>query len=335
MLQDVARLSHPEFNGRQTGTPDDRRSALWVATNFHSLGLLPAGTDALGPGNELWAQTGPVFTVQIGDKTVLDLPVGAGSGQSQVGRDYLPILDSPSVSLSAPIVFVGYGISDPTRGFDEYAEVDVRNRIVLFLRGKPERYPQPVAQADKERIARGKGSVAFLTLQGPVLSAYEVRRGSSPAPVASYALSSEDERPLPGCWISTEAGELLLSNDGRSLREVQERINTTLKPHSFAGGSVARLEWESRRHRLCWKTPSLSAPTAIISDARLDSFLPEPMTMLRVRPSFWKSRGHWHHQGCDSNDRFSSSHSAERNRTFWVPDFTYAGQSGHWLAPSP
>src|SRR5574341_1940944 len=35
MLEDVTRFSQPEFNGRQTGTTDDRRTALLVATLFH------------------------------------------------------------------------------------------------------------------------------------------------------------------------------------------------------------------------------------------------------------------------------------------------------------
>jgi len=247
MLQDVVRLSHPEFNGRQTGTPDDRRTALWVATLFHSLGLHPTGTEVLGPGDEPWAQTRPIPTVQIGEDTQLELTVGAAAIQARVGRDYLPVLDSPSVSLSAPVLFAGYGISDPASGLDEYEGLDVRNRIVLFLRGKPERYPQPVTQADKERVARAKGALAFLTLQGPVLSGYEARRGSSSAPVASYTLSPGDERPLPGCWISTEVGEQLLAIEGRTLREIQERLNGTLRPQSFASNALARLSWDSVR----------------------------------------------------------------------------------------
>jgi hypothetical protein len=46
----------------------------------------------------------------------------------------------PSAELEASIVFVGYGISDPAGGLDDYAGIDVRNKVVLFLRGKPERY---------------------------------------------------------------------------------------------------------------------------------------------------------------------------------------------------
>ncbi|MEK6525404.1 MAG: hypothetical protein AABZ22_00880, partial [Nitrospirota bacterium] len=47
MLADVAHLSSPDFNGRQTGTADDLGSSLFVAERFKSLGLQPAGTEVL------------------------------------------------------------------------------------------------------------------------------------------------------------------------------------------------------------------------------------------------------------------------------------------------
>jgi len=273
MLQDVARLSNAEFNGRLTGTADDRRSALWVATLFHSFGLKPAGTDALGPGSELWAQTGPVWTTEIGE-TQFDMTVGTKTIHPLIGKEYLPVLDSPPVSLSASIVFVGYGISDPTHNFDEYQGVDVRNRIVLFLRGKPERYPQPVTQAQKERTAREKGAFAFLTVQGPILAGYEARRGPSFTPSASYASSGQEERPIPGCWISTEVGEELLAVQGRKLRELQERLNSTMTPQSFVTGASAHLFWESRQNKgmlfnVLGVMSADRASTALVSDETL------------------------------------------------------------------
>ena len=247
IMQDLARLSSPEFSGRQTGTADDRRTALWVATRFHSLKLGPSGTEALGPGDEPWAQTRSIPTVQIGDEVRLQFLVGNDVIHARPGRDYLPILDSPSANLDAPVVFVGYGISDPLRGLDEYEGLDVRNRIVMFLRGKPEGYTNQTSLADKVRVARARGALAFITLQGPVLNAYEARRGTSSAPLASYTLSPGEEQLLPGCWISTELAEQVFAMDGRALREVQTRLNTTLKSQSFAGNGRVRLSWHSIR----------------------------------------------------------------------------------------
>jgi hypothetical protein len=244
MLADVARLSRAEFNGRQTGTANDIQTARFVGDRLRTLGLSPAGTEGLSQGAPAWGMSTAVTTTQIAGNAHLELSAGPTSLPAQIGLDYLPILDSPSVNVTAPVVFVGYGIADPARGFDEYEGVNVQNRVVLFLRGKPERYPGPVTHADKERVARDKGAVAFLTVTAPILSEYESRRGHGHGPLASYG-SPEGERQLPGAWISTALAEIILATHGQSLRETQEQLQLSLSPRSMATGMVARLSWDS------------------------------------------------------------------------------------------
>lgn len=244
MLADVAHLSGPDFNGRQTGTADDLGSSLFVAERFKSLGLHPAGTEVLGPGVQAWAMTETVKATQVGKQPHLGFTSGSTAIVAHLGTDYLPVLDSSSVNVTAPVVFVGYGISDPARGFDEYAGLDVRKSIVLFFRGKPERYAAPVTHADKERGAREKGAVAFLTLTGPIMSAYESRRGIGGGPMAYYG-HTDGEQSLPGCWISTAQAETIFSAQGHSLREIQEQLNRALAPQSATTGIQARLAWDS------------------------------------------------------------------------------------------
>ncbi|MER3422361.1 MAG: hypothetical protein C4293_03160, partial [Nitrospiraceae bacterium] len=129
-------------------TADDLRSGQLVAERFASLGLTAPGSSVS------WMMADGIAVTQIDEGSLLEFHAGARTLTARVGSDYLPILDSPSVNVTAPIVFVGYGISDPAHGFDEYEGLDVRNRVVLFLRGKPERYTHPVTQTDKERTAR-------------------------------------------------------------------------------------------------------------------------------------------------------------------------------------
>jgi len=260
MLADVARLSARDFNGRQTGTEDDLRSGLFVAERFQSLGLQPAGSQPLSatptePSGQAalsqpWMMTEPVSVTRIGDTPQLELFSDSLTISSHPGTDYLPILDSPPVSVTAPVVFVGYGISDPASGFDEYQGLDVKDRIVLFLRGKPEKYPAQFTHADKERAARDKGAVAFLTVTGPVMSAYESRRGMGTGPLAYYGQSSTGSRPtLPGAWISPALADRMISAKGSpkegALREIQEQLNRTLAPKSASTDLSAHLKWNS------------------------------------------------------------------------------------------
>lgn len=246
MLKDVAQLSGPEFSGRQAGTTDDLRSGLWVADRFKLLGLQPAliTTKQLNPVVREWAIAEQVLTTRIQDSPSLELFSGDTPIPARLGPDYLPILDSAAIKINAPVAFVGYGISDPEHGVDDYAGVNVQQRVVLLLRGKPDHYSTPVTQADKERVAREKGASVALMATGPILSAYEARRGIGGAPMASYSLSKEDRR-LPGVWISTALAEALLSAKGRSLRELQAQLNREPKSQSHDTGVVAHISWNS------------------------------------------------------------------------------------------
>ena len=145
MLADVALLSSERFNGRQAGTPDDERAADYFARQLTELASrIPISPLAMDDS----AVT--VTAISPDPSLFLKLPGRSKSDRAMfhVGLDYLPVLDSPSVHVHAPVVFVGYGIADADHGFDEYAGIDVKDRVVLFLRGKPERYAGQVSHAD-------------------------------------------------------------------------------------------------------------------------------------------------------------------------------------------
>ncbi|WP_172834052.1 M20/M25/M40 family metallo-hydrolase [Nitrospira japonica] len=252
MLADIHTLSGESFQGRQTGSVGDRRAAEWVAARFAALHLtvVPVFSSEAADSSSLPPDPAPSVPVSIiGDDPHLEASTARGMTAGRAPADYLPILDSPPVDTTAPVVFVGYGISDTARGYDDYAGLDVRNRIVLFMRGKPDHYPVPVSHAEKERIARENGAVGFLTVTGPILNPYEARRGMTTAPSAFYGRQGGGI-PLPGAWISPAFADRLLSSavgGDQPLRALQERVNQSRRPHSRPAGSVVRMAWDSLR----------------------------------------------------------------------------------------
>ena len=256
MLGDVTALSSPAFNGRQTGTADDASSAKWIADRFLASGLSLASarldpTSPLGPGRGGPARfmTTAVTVPNITPDPLLRISTDSDSLTTQIGTDYLPILDSPSAEVRGPIVFVGYGIVDATQGIDDYAGVDTTNAIVLFLRGKPTHYKGTVSHADKVRLARQKGALGYLTATGPVLSPYEARRGVTGEPSAFYGLSPSSET-LPGAWISTTLAEQILAAPDHAqpsrLHELQEKLNRSPATLSVSTGRYGSLDWQTR-----------------------------------------------------------------------------------------
>lgn len=257
MLADIRTLSGPSFNGRQSGTKDDLESARWVAQEFLSAGLrLPrirngsllvpflTGRDGATSG----AMATLVPTATMPSDSILRIGRTNGLTAKQPGSDYLPIFDSPSADIQGQIVFVGYGIVDSARGIDDYAGVDVNNRVVLFLRGKPEHYPHHFNHADKVRIARERGAVGYLTATGPILHPYEVRRGVTGSPSAFYG-QVPLELAIPGAWISTALAQDILSESKEDipnrLHALQERLNQSPSSQAVQSNQFASFQWKT------------------------------------------------------------------------------------------
>ena len=258
MLADVTTLSGPSFNGRQAGSEDDLRSAQWVARELTLAGLqlpliynssLTFPFASTGKGIQVGVMASMVSTSLIAPDPVIRTGTAGQFVTAQLSTDFLPVFDSPSANLQGQIVFIGYGIVDPAQGIDDYAGVDVNNRIVLFLRGKPDHYPRPVSHADKVRFARDRGALAYLTATGPILNPYETRRGVTGRPSAFYG-QLPPHQAIPGAWISTDLAEILLIGSGEEsdadrLRTLQEQLNKAPSSQSRRANQYASLYWKT------------------------------------------------------------------------------------------
>lgn len=288
MLEDVRALSGPTFNGRQTGTPDDLASAEFVRQRFldlhRSQPTLPQpGTEPHRVQAPIYIQSTPHRPTIVDEHSLLRLNVTPDSPPDQIGPDYLPVLDSPSADVRAPVVFVGYGISDSEGGFDDYAGLDVRDKVVLFLRGKPERYSKQVSHADKVHAAHAHGALAYLTATGPILNAYEARRGVTGRPSAFYGLT-DPRQTIPGAWISTARAMAILQADpsanGDRLRTLQQNLNEGRPPQSAATDTIVTMRWHSAAqdgmlHNVVFIVPGTDqakAEEAIVVGAHRDHF---------------------------------------------------------------
>ena len=227
ILRDIEALSHPEFHGRQAGTAGGYASARFIAKRFKALGLTPVVQETNQQSDQQWFQDTQLTATQILVPALVSLFPTKGkaiSKELQVGKDFIPVLDSPSVNLAAPVVFVGYGINDPARGIDDYQDVHVHNRIVLFLRGKPPTYSRWITHEEKVQIAQEKGAAGFLTVTGPQLNRYEARKGLGQTPLAIYSTTPEN-RPIPGAWISGRAVDAYFAPIHESLASLQQQAH--------------------------------------------------------------------------------------------------------------
>jgi hypothetical protein len=161
---DVSFLADDLLEGRRTGTRGHEIAALYAAQRFAALGLKPAGD------NGGWFQRIRLLTALPADPPGQLIVSGpAGSRTFTDGTDMLLRigLSHQTVDLTAPTVFVGYGISDRRLGIDDYAGLDVRGKVVVALRGFPVGLPSEEGAFAWDRraaTAEAHGAVAIISV---------------------------------------------------------------------------------------------------------------------------------------------------------------------------
>jgi hypothetical protein len=161
-------LADDILEGRGTGSRGYAIAATFVAAEFEGMGLEPLGSS----GGFL--QEVPLRRARALEGQCSVTISGARSTQLAYGRDFVMSVDplQPDAALSAPVVFVGYGVSAPEYGHDDYADVDARDAIVAAMDGGPAALPKdPRAYygsfEQKRLAARRHGAVGLFLVTTP------------------------------------------------------------------------------------------------------------------------------------------------------------------------
>ncbi|RMG94144.1 MAG: M20/M25/M40 family metallo-hydrolase [Deltaproteobacteria bacterium] len=136
-LRETTRLlSHDAMEGRGIGTEGGKRAVEAIRVLMERAGLEPAGD---GGG---WTQRVPLRSVAVEmPNTGLWIKAKEGDGYARLhfGREVLVNSFGPAgtQSLTLPVVFAGYGVTAPEYGWDDYAGIDVRGKLVVVFVGDP------------------------------------------------------------------------------------------------------------------------------------------------------------------------------------------------------
>jgi Zn-dependent M28 family amino/carboxypeptidase len=130
---DLFFLAGDSMRGRLTDTEENRAAADFIRSRFERLGLKPAA-----PGNSYF-QPYNLMTATLGQASGNGMDIGAADGATRhvtVGQEFYPHRFSATGSVTAAVVFIGFGISAPSLGYDDY-NGDVKGKIVLMLDHEP------------------------------------------------------------------------------------------------------------------------------------------------------------------------------------------------------
>jgi len=229
-LEDIKALTVPAMEGRGDGSKGLTRAAKLLEQRYKSLGLRPAGTNGyLQP-----------FSLITGAKLKgkNDLVVQSGSRKSalKLNQDFVPFSFSASGSVAGRLVFVGYGASASEFGYDDYAGIDVKDKIVVVLRYEPTGFAAKSGingltihsqLVTKAINARNRGAKAVVLANGKLGDGEEdllTRFGSVSGPENVGICIVQVKNAVAEDWFKSA---------GKSLSGVQNEINQSTKPDSF------------------------------------------------------------------------------------------------------
>lgn len=268
---DLDFLTSDALAGRVSLSPEADISARYIVAQFQKAGLqaklqefpvVAYRTDAKGRR----------LLLTRGGKTA---PLGGFTGGFY--RD---------VDIKASVVFAGYGITAPEYRYDDYSGLDAAGKIVLLFDHEPqENDPKSIFNGTGHTLhagrhakvanARRHGAIALLIATEP----HHDRTGVAPnAPLRGSAptQSLDDPQQIPAFTIPSTTLEELLSVTGRTPVQLQDAIDSALKPQSqpLADTVVELASVNAEQHRgtslnatglLEGSDPALKSETILIS----------------------------------------------------------------------
>jgi len=228
----VKYLASDTLRGRMTGSPGDSIAAEYIKNELVSYGFIPL----FGDGFQRF-------------KVVSNLVAGPENSISvnetnfDPGKDFMPLAFSSNSGLIAEAVFSGYGfnIKGDSLKWNDYEDIDVRDKWVIILRADPEtdKTDSPFipfcGDRDKALIAKDMGAAGVLFVSGPVYDSQDTFESLN---------SGDFSVDIPVLRIKREVADFILPGDKETIASLEKKLNKTRKPLSFPTGTIVSAKSE-------------------------------------------------------------------------------------------
>lgn len=240
--QHIQYLSSDAMRGRDTPSPGLDSAASYIARHFKNMGMMPVGGSYFHDVGLVRIDLGAVQQFQLTAKEAPPLSF-------TLREDFVPLETIGDTTVTAPLVFVGYGIHAPEIDYDDYQNLDVKDKIVVFLTHYPrETENTPLSEYLKQKdlvgvnfklkTARKMGAAGAIILTDP-LNHILLKPKSGIWPALSKAkrkpISPLSFKPSGGQFPAVYGGEKVIAalfGSVDSLKAIQQNIDKNFKPHS-------------------------------------------------------------------------------------------------------
>jgi microsomal dipeptidase-like Zn-dependent dipeptidase len=242
-LATIKIIASADYQGRKTGTPGGLKTEHYLAEKFKECGLRPWNGSYLQKFTFLSYNLLPGCALELVKEGRPSLPF-------TYNEDFYFLAGSANSELRAEVVFVGYGIHAPEKGYDDYNGIDVKNKIVLAMQGLPPGDPGKYGEKaswtnTKAKIAQEQGAKALLLFNDPSLLSY----------FPPYKVWGIDKDELLHAFVVAEINFMLLDKILEGTREfavdLKRRIDESGKPASFGTGKTIHLKCRASIDEKC------------------------------------------------------------------------------------
>jgi Zn-dependent M28 family amino/carboxypeptidase len=220
----VEYLADDDMRGRETGSPEHRRAADYVADQFTRAGLEPAGIAGFmqpvtfrsrkiveEKSSLALVRRGKTLPVVLGDEATFSMRIDA----------------APQVE--APLVFAGHGLVIPELNHDDFAGLDVKGKVVVHVSGSPRNVPGALSAhyqsaAERWSALKARGAIGTLTIPNPKAMDVPWERSAPNRLNPSMALADPSTDDTAGAQVSIAfnpaKAERLFEGSGHTLAEM-------------------------------------------------------------------------------------------------------------------
>ncbi len=160
-------LASDDMKGRNTGSPEHKRAAEYVAAQFQKAGLEPAGVGG-------YVQPVKFKTRQIDEAhSSLALVRNGKTEPLALGEDAnFSMRIDPAPTVDAPLVFAGYGLNIPEQHINEFEGLNLKGAVVVYLSATPKSLPGPLqahfgSAGERWQMYKAAGAIGAMTISNP------------------------------------------------------------------------------------------------------------------------------------------------------------------------
>jgi Zn-dependent M28 family amino/carboxypeptidase len=256
LSDEVRELSADSFEGRGPATPAEPKVIDWIIAHMKAAGLKPAGEHGG------WTQDVPLARFQLTGPIRLSMTY-AGAAHALTQTEQIVVRAERPVDRvridHAPIVFVGYGVTAPEVGWDDFKGVDVKGKIIVCLVNDPDFAAQPGEDAYgkfggkaetyygrwtyKYEEAARRGAIGMLIIHETAPASYgwnTVKNSNGNAQFDIVRDNPAASHPLVEGWIQYDLAKALFQASGLDLEAEKVRARSTaFRPVVLKGDSFS------------------------------------------------------------------------------------------------